>query len=350
MFCYKCGCEIPNDAQFCSKCGTEQKKNLSKVEKAQSNEYSNEVLKLYFRNLLSLECIKNKLQNDLVELENDIETKESNNYYQGYYIYTVNNSYSFYNGRPVYLHLYYDGDKVNFAKFKYGGGSNLTPTVNGYSIYTNQELNYSPLFGYVTEWAPVEKERIIFETIWQYEEKGLFFTTIKEDKNIKEYCLKVYSDFKNTAPDMYKQNSVEIESLKNDLENIATEIEKASSLLAQAYDVNIVPKQFRNLYAIYYLSDFINTSNESLSTALLNYNLEEIKEKLDEIIEQQQEIIINQALMIAQNEKIMKQNQQQLNYLASIEQNTDRAAQYAQIAANNAEACAWIGLANYINS
>ncbi len=39
-----------------------------------------------------------------------------------------------------------------------------------------------------------------------------------------------------------------------------------------------------------------------------------------------------------------------LNSLASIEGNTHMASQYAEIAANNAEACAWIGVANYIKN
>ena len=55
--------------------------------------------------------------------------------------------------------------------------------------------------------------------------------------------------------------------------------------------------------------------------------------------------------MIAQNQTICEQNQlqlQKLEKLANIENNTYNAAQYAEIAAKNAEAAAWIGLANYI--
>lgn len=101
---------------------------------------------------------------------------------------------------------------------------------------------------------------------------------------------------------------------------------------------------------MYYLNDFIQTSNESLSTALLHFDLNEIKQKLDTVIEQQEEIIINQAIIQAQNEQMIKQNTNMLNSLASIEGNTHMASQYAEIAANNAEACAWIGVANYIKN
>lgn len=126
------------------------------------------------------------------------------------------------------------------------------------------------------------------------------------------------------------------------------EFQQAEQLLERIYSVNIVPKQFRDLYAVHYLYDFVTTSNESLTTALMNYNLEQIKQKLDTIIEQQREIILNQAIQISQNEKLIKQNQQQINQLARIEQNTEKADTYSKIAASNAEACAWIGLAQYI--
>lgn len=348
MFCYKCGNQIPDDSQFCSKCGIALTANLSNIRTNENEDYDKEVMKIYFRDLLNLEFIKNKLQNDLAELKTNIEYKESNNYYQCYYIYTdkININH--------YLHLIYDGREIKFAAFNNSDQRFSTSHIikNGYCIDTRQNLNYDSNYGYaVTEWLSIESSKEIFETIWQYLDSGLFFgSTTKVDKNIKDYCLKVYFDFKNSAPNIYKQNLIEINQLKNDLVGITAEFEKVNELIGQAYNVNIIPQQFRNLYAVYYLSNFISTSNESLSTALLHCDLNTIKQKLDEIIEQQQEIIINQALIIAQNEKTQEQNRQQLQYLSSIEQNTDRAAQYAEIASINAKACAWIGVANYIKN
>ena len=77
-----------------------------------------------------------------------------------------------------------------------------------------------------------------------------------------------------------------------------------------------------------------------------------LKTKLDKIIIQQQEIIINQAQLLAQNQTICEQNKRQLTELerlANIENNTAHAAQYAEIAARNAETATWISLANYIS-
>lgn len=345
MFCYKCGCEIPDESQFCFKCGAQLNNvQTQSVTNRQSNEFSKDALKIYFSDLLTFECIKNKLQGDLKRLKDDITTRENNNFYQYYYIFTDEYNYN------RYLHLYYDGEDIKFAACK---GASFCHTVNGYSANLCEELNYKPLLGLVTEWLSVEGSREIFETTWQYDYYPSMFRFLgpitKTDKGIKEACLDIYDEFKKIAPIEYEKNIQEINKLNVQYDEMTKELEKASRILEQAYDINIVPKQFRDLYAVYYLADFITTSNESLSTALLNYNLEIIKEKLDKIIDQQQEIIINQALAMVQNEKIMKQNEANLQHLASIEQNTERAAQYAQIAANNAEACAWIGIANYIN-
>lgn len=346
MFCFKCGHEISNDALFCSHCGTAQNQNrMSEVAKCSENstDYSREALKIYFADLLTLECINKKLHDCVCSLKLDVETKENNNYWKRYCFYQIGKI-------SRYLYLRYDGSEIKFAAIKaYRGESSIYKVDNrGYIIYDWDIYND----GFPTDvaaWFSVEKSRELFESVWLELRYTLFGEKFVVNKQRKEACLNFYYDFKKTAPTEYQKNANEISRLKHEYDEIKKEFEKASELLEQAYDVNIVPKQFRNLYAIYYLSDFINSSNESLSTALLNYNLETIKEKLDKIIEQQQEIIINQALTIAQNEKIMKQNENQLRHLASIEQNTDRAAQYAQIASNNAEACAWIGIANYIS-
>ena len=98
------------------------------------------------------------------------------------------------------------------------------------------------------------------------------------------------------------------------------------------------------------MHDFITTSSESLSSALLHFDLNEIKDKLDKIISQQQEIIIQQYVMYAQNQQILQQNQKHLQVLANIETNTANAALYSEIAANNAEICAWLSAATFLEN
>ena len=165
----------------------------------------------------------------------------------------------------------------------------------------------------------------------------------------KNTFLQLYADFQKNAPTAYRNNLVNVVlPLQDKVEGIDNERKKVSKLLQNAYAINIIPNKFRNSHAIWFIHDFVTTSNETLSSAFLHCDLDEIKKKLDTIIEQQKDIIINQRILMAQNAQMIEQNQQTLNRLANIESNTERASQYAQIAANNAEACAWIGIANYI--
>ena len=147
----------------------------------------------------------------------------------------------------------------------------------------------------------------------------------------------------------------QIPQLEEELSGVEKELQEASALLEKEYSLNIIPGKFRSLAAIYYFCDYFNTSNETLGNILFHLDLDEIKKKLDTVIQNQEQIIINQAIQIAQNQELINQNQRILGTLceiadtsAQIEQNTVDAAQWAKIAANNAEACAWIGAANYI--
>lgn len=76
--------------------------------------------------------------------------------------------------------------------------------------------------------------------------------------------------------------------------------------LQDAYNANIIPIQFRNIEGVYYLYDYLSTSNESLTSALMQAN-----------------------------QAIFEQNQQILETAQNIENNTAVAAQYAKISAVN---------------
>ena len=144
--------------------------------------------------------------------------------------------------------------------------------------------------------------------------------------------------------------------------NIKDDIEDTSELLSEAYSVNIIPLPFRNIRGIYYLYDYLSTSNQTLSEALTQCNLEAIKEKLDDVISLQVESVIKQAeandlqreaniLQAKANEEQRKANvalyEQNLNVLQvarstaeatkGIANNTAVAAKYAQICAVNSD-------------
>lgn len=118
------------------------------------------------------------------------------------------------------------------------------------------------------------------------------------------------------------------------IESLHGDINFSKELLEKAYSANIIPLQFRNIQGIYYLYDYISTSNQSLSEALMQCNLEAIKEKLDNVIKLQSTAIIQQA---EANAALYEQNQKILETAQATMNNTAVAAKYAQISAINSE-------------
>lgn len=107
--------------------------------------------------------------------------------------------------------------------------------------------------------------------------------------------------------------------------------------LDKAYSANIIPMQFRNIEGVYYLYDYLSTSNQSLSEALMQANLEAIKQRLDEIIEKQSAQIVLQAQANAKLDEVISRNRKILETAQATMNNTAIAAKYAQITAVNTE-------------
>ena len=360
MFCFKCGQQIPDDAQFCSKCGTLQKSNTSQTESIVSNntspaDFDREAMKIHLSNILALECMKVKLSNDYAEADEKLTYEKNNNYVERF---SIPNGY-------VWL-AYHDG-KYHIGAFRgYGEGAYTGEYLNREGMLNGEAfLKYAfGLKSFMGEnmgvvqhngefyWGVIDENSlpIIKKSSFWWDIGGSNMLQQKfRQSSARDAFLAIYEDFKRTAPNIYQTNLKNIVSpLQEKVNGIDAEYKKADELLQKAYAINIIPKQFRNIHAIWFIHDYITTSNETLSAALLHCDLDEIKQKLDTIIEQNNRIIIQNAIQIAQNSQMLQQNQQMLNKLANIESNTDRAAQYAEIASNNAEACAWIGLANYI--
>ena len=352
MFCFKCGNQISDDAQFCPKCGVQQTvavDNATSVAQPESKELAREAIQIYLSNILALECMKLKLNEDY----NTTNTKYGYEYWNnGIKCFPIENGniwLAFHEGqfcvgafRDGKSGGAYTGSFLNREQMLNGNG--FTEYVWGERIIKHRGEFYwgtiddksFPTISDSAFWWDIGGDNWLQQKMWQSKAKNAF--------------LSIYSDFKETAPKLYQENYEKtVKPLKDKVDGINEEMQKVDELLESAYSVNIIPQQFRNIHAIWFIHDFITTSGESLTTAFLHCDLDEIKQKLDTIIVQQREIIINQAIIAAQNVQIAEQNQQTLNSLAKIEQNTYKSAQYAQIAANNAEACAWIGLANYIN-
>lgn len=112
--------------------------------------------------------------------------------------------------------------------------------------------------------------------------------------------------------------------------DILKEQDEFSKLLEKAYSANIIPKPFRTIEGVYYLYDYLSTSNQSLSEALTQANLEAIKQKIDNMIRLQSAQIIQQAQANAKLDRVIKISEATMN-------NTAVAAKYAQICSINSE-------------
>lgn len=140
---------------------------------------------------------------------------------------------------------------------------------------------------------------------------------------------------------------------------LMTEQSKCNRLLQQAYAMNIIPNKYRNLAAMYYIYDYMSSSRESLTSALFSRQIDEgiqqILSRLNIILQQNERIIIQQRrnemqlYNISQNISAIKsKNVEILESCQRNEINTQKAADYGRMAANYAEANAYIGLANYL--
>lgn len=335
MYCSKCGSEINEGANFCYMCGEKVEflvnKNNSIQQKVNSSEIDREALCIYLKDVLALECIKRKLWNRRNVLKKEIESSKSGGYYKKYNLSIAGKAVHFYyNGKDIYLATDVDPSSPFVIKCD----SNFDNKWKWSCIDDNIVKKFSDEYPYADAWSRVSKP-------------GLFNFA---GQLINKEFITLYKDFKKIGPLGYQETLKKAESMNRKYNVVVNEYYKVCELLKKAYGVNVIPEIFRNnIYSVYYLYNFISTSNESLTTALLHFDLDEIKIKLDRIIIQQEERIIQQAILTAQNEEMIKQNQIQLNKLSNIEANTDIAAQYTEIAANNAEICAWMSIAQYIN-
>lgn len=130
------------------------------------------------------------------------------------------------------------------------------------------------------------------------------------------------------------------------------EYNKVNNLLESDYSINILANQYRNLASLYYIYDYMSSSQETLKDTLIHEHMENgikrIMQKLDYLIEQNQHIIFQNRILEAKNNKIIEQNEKMLKSLQQTEINTHNAAYYAQISANYSEINAYFSMANYL--
>lgn len=162
----------------------------------------------------------------------------------------------------------------------------------------------------------------------------------KYAKSVSEYeaVRKRNAEFRNSLPARRR----ELDKANEELGNLRTNYASAKKLRNQAYGINVVPRQYRNIYAVYYLYDFFSTSKETnLENVIQTFVLEEIKQKLDKIIQQNEQIILNQRVQIAlqenQNRTIANNHRLEMQKLAKMECNQELQLDYQKMIETNQE-------------
>ena len=384
MFCYKCGAEIQDDSLFCCKCGAAQntvantvttddnqhngasRGAIRSIEKTNNDVNERQGVSIYINDILKLEFISNKLQEkrdgllERINACNDYIPMRSKEY-RGL-------ESSMYRTGIIKFMYGYDGTFYHFDADYQQSGTQPTEYGGYQTVYWySSDLNNGQIF---SEYTRLTSERLAELSKPLIEKVPKLFGGYRENilgnwcpnnligyisPEFRDIFLDDLSTFKPQLKLEWDTVHEQIPQLEEELSGVEKELQEASALLEKEYSLNIIPGKFRSLAAIYYICDYFNTSNETLGNILFHLDLDEIKKKLDTVIQNQEQIIINQAIQIAQNQELINQNQRILGALceiadtsAQIEQNTADAAQWAKIAANNAEACAWIGAANYI--
>lgn len=320
MFCYKCGNELIDNQKFCSYCGA--KNEIRNDSTSSSNEilndpqyqqlntvFNRDVLNNYLYNIRLLEISKNKLCNKKKSIENHINSLG---------IKRVNYQNKIYPEMALYVWGFVAIVVVielivgRIATWDFFGAS--------WSVFIGL-IVAAIIFGVLVS---------LFDIFNELSEKNAHNQEAKNDN------IRVENELK------------EKDRLQSLLPGINNEIDKIEALLLDAYSINIIPSKFRNIYAAYFLYDFISTSTASLNEALLHCDLDTIQEKLDTVIQQQEEIIMELAYQNALDEKIVRQNEQILGHAIQTENNTALAAQYEKIAANNTGVVAAIQMSEYL--
>lgn len=381
MYCSECGKQISNGSKFCSYCGAKLGAAItsdtsivipsSSMENRKLAENARKGTLLYLHDILSMEFSVNKLVKDL---KMEKLRMHIHDYWFFWKEYTFKIpilqsdfrpfermvlSYS-YRLNKYYYALLDKYDRIEF--FDYNGSE-----VNhqyGKPCCNSHELDQNTRKGFMT--LPVIKTRLFSDPIVTNSESLAWGSWIIRDNGYRTepfaQVKAIIEDFEHLVSKREQEYQTQLPALKIKIAELEKEIEDAKRILNNLYAVNIIPTKYRNMACAYFIYDFFSSSNTSLSNVFLHMDLDKIQSQLNTVIKNQQKSILQQAIIISQNEEIIAQNQQLLSELSDIHTNTSsinsqlngiressiETEQWAKIAACNAEACAWIGLANYL--
>lgn len=151
----------------------------------------------------------------------------------------------------------------------------------------------------------------------------------------RESYQEAYAAYQSREPER-QRNQKNLDAWMCEKELLEQRLQDVIRLREEAYDANVIPIQYRNIYAAHFLYNFFRSGqSDDLDQVLQIFVLEEIKSRLDRIIEQQTEIILNQRVMMANQEKANKMlaanHEKEMRQLAQLNQNAERRNQYLQM-------------------
>lgn len=184
-----------------------------------------------------------------------------------------------------------------------------------------------------------------------------------EGKKSKENTEKKYQYAMNTYRNNLKQNEIARNSIpkyrnalkleQQKLSILQNRLTNAQSLRKNLYDINVIPKQYRNIYAAYYLYDYFSTCRENdLDKIIQTMLLDEIKQKLDQIIVQNEQILLNQRIQLAlqeqQNQLAADHRRTELEAIARMERNQELQLDYQNMITQNQVVTNFLLAADYL--
>lgn len=128
---------------------------------------------------------------------------------------------------------------------------------------------------------------------------------------------------------------------------------KITAEIDKMYSVNIIPRRYRDKYAVAYLYDWFSTGgSDNMDMALNTYVLEEIKERLDIIINQLSQSLLNQQIMVAQQYKTQQMQQQyhdeMMGQLRTMQVAAEEQTCYLEMIEANTSALTFFAAADYL--
>lgn len=396
MYCNQCGKQILDNSKFCSFCGTRvagdsTSSGIISTEKPSIDQgkLERDIRKgtlVYLHDVLSMEFSVNKLQHALQMKKTSISIHDDWFFWK-YFKFNrpirglPHNEFS----SPTYgLYLSYS---YRLNKYHYMLDEHETlffTDINGNEVdnqfwhqFSNPCHNF---YGDVLDQKirarlctpPILEKKRFSGTYIIANSDSTYWRSVEEVVNnidqleVFTQAKQAIEQFEMMVRDREKRYQEGLPRLKAEIEDISEELSNAKRILSNLYNVNMIPAKYRNIGCAYFIYDFFSTSNVPLNNVFLHLDLDKIQSQLDTVIKNQRDIILQQAIIISQNEEIIAQNQELFRELSdmnasvnanlssisenlsSISESSYETSEWARIAALNAEACAWIGVANYI--